>query len=252
MKFRNLNLFLAAGVLAAGAVPAMAQDATDVKISTFEASGENFRLESEGGGEFKLTGVIDEVPGLYGGVPVQNVSDAEAMTFCLEVDEYFNPGELYKADIGDAAVATTQTYLDGNYGGTPDPISNQTAYLYEHFVFGTLGTSYDYSHTTRDTDAWALQNAIWYFEDEITSVSGKAKDFVDEADDAVANGYTNDKFDGNGYVAVLNPYLTSVRNDDQSQLIYIVPTPTSVLAGTSAMGVLGVAYFFRRRRQMAA
>ncbi|NBC11625.1 MAG: hypothetical protein GVY24_07840, partial [Planctomycetes bacterium] len=236
MRFRNINLILAAAVLAAGAVPAMAQNADKVRFANSNFDG------NDRGGEFRLYDALDDIPGLYGGKPVERYNEVnlEAVTFCLERDEYIYFGELYEFGIS----------LEADNGGVPsppensnpDPISDQTAWLYEQFVLGTL-SGYDYDGSGRDYDAGQLQRAIWNLEEKyaLAGSDAKATQWVAAANTAKDNGYTNGQ--NSGQVFVLNHWKPN-KQALQSQLIYIVPTPTSVLAGTSAMGVLGVAYFF--------
>lgn len=86
------------------------------------------------------------------------------VTFCIERDEYFNPGSVYKvADLSTNVITggmddldTTPPYPSLNYG---------TAYLYSQFRAGTLKTSTNqpYSTASHQSD---LQLAIWKLEGE--------------------------------------------------------------------------------------
>lgn len=87
------------------------------------------------------------------------------LTFCLEVNEYFTPGENLKvASITDSAMA------GGVGGGTngADQISGTTAYMYTQFRIGDAEFS----------SGKLLQEAIWYMENEITSASQAALDLI--------------------------------------------------------------------------
>ncbi len=60
--------------------------------------------------------------------------------------------------------AVSITASPGRRGG--DPLDPRTAYLYTKFVSGTLA-GYDYTPSTgRIFSAKALQDVIWYIEDE--------------------------------------------------------------------------------------
>ncbi len=81
-------------------------------------------------------------------------------TFCLESKVYFESNRTYNAEVSSST--------DSVGGG--DPLSNGTAYLYEQFALGQLGTllqdgfAYDINGGAR------LQKMIWYLEGEIGGV----------------------------------------------------------------------------------
>lgn len=87
-------------------------------------------------------------------------------SFCVETDEYVNvPGGPYNVVLNNSAVA------GGSGGPSPDPLSVGAAWLYHEFQLGRL-TGYDYDPTDghRSASAAALQQAIWWLEDERKSV----------------------------------------------------------------------------------
>ena len=157
-------------------------------------------------------------------------------------------GLAWSADLNDRTVADpTNSKYNGNeadtHGGLSDPLSNQTAWLYWQFITTQLA---DYrfggTSTERASDADALQIAIWAHENERQAPgSGKAKQYYDAANAAVAGGYLN-----NG-VAILNLYVqfpNGAREEHQDVLVF-VPLPSAGLAGLAVLGGLG---FIRRRR----
>jgi hypothetical protein len=85
-------------------------------------------------------------------------------TFCLEMNEYFNPGSSYViggindyANLGGVGYDASDTISTSSM----DYLSLQTRWLYYQFV--TNGLSYN----NGSTDAGLLQNAIWGFENEM-------------------------------------------------------------------------------------
>jgi hypothetical protein len=176
-------------------------------------------------------------------------------TFCLEKNEYFTPGQTLKVQ------AVNTAAVSGGYaGGNPDPISYQTAWLYTQFRSGSL-SGYGGSDIANDADA--LQNAFWFFENEITSLSSglsaseftQAQTWVNLANAAVAGGWNTI-----GNVRVLN----LLRQDNagnytvqaQDQLYLITPTvvvttpvpePEIYAMMVAGLGLMG--FVARRRKQ---
>jgi hypothetical protein len=110
------------------------------------------------GGEFTLT-PNSELAALLG-------SAAKFGSFCLEIHEpVLSGGQKYLVDIDDEALLGGNNYgVVGADGG--DPLSDLTAYLYSEFRAGTLA-GYNYTPgDDRAASAGALQNVVWYLEDE--------------------------------------------------------------------------------------
>jgi hypothetical protein len=164
-------------------------------------------------------------------------------TFCLERNEYFSYGQTLQVR------SITNRAMAGGVGGAvggADPLDQRTAYLYTQFRAGTL-SNYDYSNAAlRPGDADALQNAIWFLENEITSVSGQAATWVTQANSAVSGGI----WSGLGNVQVLNLYRgTNFATHAQDQLyITPVPEPETYMMLLAGLGLMG---FVARRRQKA-
>jgi hypothetical protein len=169
-------------------------------------------------------------------------------SFCLEKTEGISFSGTYYAVLNNSAVNGGGGAQNGK-----DPISAGTAWLYYNFVKGTLsgsGYSYNYSITSeRLKDANALQQTIWYLEDEISWSAFTADHKFYNA--AVANITGDVKANANGAygVKVLNLYTTYNSKTDtlsglsQDQLI-VTPIPSALLLlGPALIGLVG----FRKR-----
>jgi len=184
------------------------------------------------GGEFVATG--------FGGL-----SDLGTFSsFCLEHNEYFNPGGTYNAAVNTAAVSGGVS-TSGSPGS--DPLSMGTAWLYSQFRAGTLG-----GYTGAAT-AGQLQNAIWWLEGEIAA-DQSANPFISLIPDASWRDY-NSKVDANGAFGVVALNL-NYRNTDgsngrraQDQLAIVpVPEPTTIIAGALLLLPFAVSTIRRSRK----
>lgn len=233
---RNLCLALAAvGLFAAQSASAQ-----------YVSAGGTIRLDNGPGagpgGEFNAT-VLSGGSGTF-------------ETFCLEKNEYFAfYGQTLKVQ------SITSGAMSGGMGGGvggSDPLDNRTAYLYTKFRAGADGgaglSGYDYGNATaRVSDANALQNAIWYLEQEITSIGSgitaaeatQAQAWVNQAN---AAGWTN-----LGNVQALNLWRETTAGSGNFNLqaqdqLYItpVPEPETYMMLLAGLGLMG---FVARRRQ---
>lgn len=165
-------------------------------------------------------------------------------TFCLERNEQIGFGNKYYVTIDNAAIFGGYGVADiGGAGvagvlGSYDPLSPLTAWLYRNAIGGTLA-GYMANSVTDNT---ALQQAIWYIENEDTLPAGLATTYYNAA---VAAGPTN-----LGNVRVMNLWKSkeSAYTDGgkvQSQLV-TVPEASSI-AVWSILGLIGVAVAYRKR-----
>ena len=122
------------------------------------------------GGEFSLlpNAELKSVLGTYDAKALYNGTAGTAFqTFCLEENEYIYSNTEHSATISNAAI-------NGGVGGATDgedPISVGTAYLYFQFAKGTLPNyNYEGTATNRKSSAGELQQAIWWLENEPSTV----------------------------------------------------------------------------------
>ena len=195
---------------------ASAADAGTVKLSNRPGSP---------GGEFLAT-VVDGQ-----GIPGHGDGDS-FITFCLEKTEFISFGTVYDVVVSEAAKNGGGGAVNGM-----DPLDARTAWIYTQFRNGTL-TGYDYSAAR--TTANELQEAFWFLEQEIGSVSGQAATWVGAANTALANG----DIDGIGSVRVMNLSRNGVQAQDQ---LILVPTPDGMVAGVLVLAGLGLGYVRRSR-----
>jgi hypothetical protein len=154
---------------------------------------------------------------------------AVAQTFCIELNEHIYQndhieGISYAADLG------------GRGGGSPDPISSSTDWLYAQYTDGSVA----YSNTA------ALQIAFWILEDEVTSA--EAASWFNTGLLGIANGYVSDALlhnVGSYGTQVLNLAAATSNAPHQSQLFHPVPEPTTLLL--LGLGLIGVAGYGRKK-----
>jgi hypothetical protein len=166
-------------------------------------------------------------------------------TFCVEANEYFNPGGTYYYSISSAA------YNGGISGGNPDPLSIGAAWLYSNFAQGTLA-GYDYSiGSGGNASAAALQTAIWWLEGEIAT-----QDNTNAFENAVvamfgsAAGAMGDNA-GAYAVGVLNIWGNAQHTKFGQDQLVLLPVPdggtTVMLLGLGLLSVCLSARIFNRK-----
>jgi hypothetical protein len=196
-----------------------------------------------GGGEFSVrpAGGLEFVWDYYAAVTRdQNGSNPKNFqTFCLENDEYLSGGNVYDAALNTAAVA------GGSGGPSPDPVSKGTADLFWRFAtnnWAGTGVSYAYGGTVaqRQADAGLLQDAIWYLEQEISSISNnKYYTYVS----GIYGATVGDPNAGLFPVAALNLSQLDASGKQilNQDVLTVVPIPPAVfLLGSGFLGLVGI------------
>jgi hypothetical protein len=242
----KLKILIVIGILALTAVPAIAQiDVGSVTINReygyYAGNGGEFTIYDYDTSTLTNAAYSDKtrnIPGVLLGS--KNLPTPSFQTFCVETDEYISEGGTYQAEISTTAIKGGKNTKLG------DDLGFHTAYLYQQFATGSL-SGYDYeAGSGRLASADALQNAIWFLEQEIDTPSSDAAAFVQMAVNAVGVGVGVYTPSGNatwgktlGGVRVLNLFIGAETDHYQSQL-YLVPLPGAVLLGFLGLGYAGV------------
>ena len=154
---------------------------------------------------------------------------AVTKSFCIELNEHIYNGDRV-AGISDSAVA------GGRGGGSPDPISSATDWLFAQFATGNSA----YGNTA------ALQLAFWFLEDEVYAeelTSWVSKGYFSADLLTMAYGYINDarKHNTGSYgTQVLNLMDKDGKYNHQSQLIRTAEPSTLLILGLGLVGVAGL------------
>jgi hypothetical protein len=152
-------------------------------------------------------------------------------TFCVQTNEYFNPGSTYYYGISQGSIS----------GGSFNPLTRGAAWLYLNFAHGSL-FGYNYSFGgLGSASAGALQSEIWFLQ-------GQGANPHNAFSTLVTNNVTNYMAPNNGYygVAVLNLWGDINHTQVVQNQLILVPSrvpdsgSTVMLLGT-ALSVLGMA-----------
>lgn len=189
--------------------------------------------QSGDGGEF--TAIVKSY-----GIPGYAV-DSTFQSFCLEKNEGFRFNTLYYVVVNDKAVP------GGAGGPSPDPLDPRTAWLYNEFADCTLdGYDFDDTGIGRLASASALQEAIWYLEEEIPSIqAGSLTDhFVQLAN--TSSWYLNNYI---GNIRLLNLYENAdLTGYAQDQIVKIAAVPAP---GAISLLSIGIAFTGWIRRKVS-
>lgn len=153
------------------------------------------------------------------------------LTFCLEADEYFTPGENLL--VGSITNEAKQGGVNTNSG---DLISGTTAFLYTMFRSNTAGY----------TNGALMQEAIWFLEQERTTRSAAAGNLITQAQARMAViGWGLDHI---GNVRVANLYRGANYATHAQDMLTIVDVPEPASLMVMGVGLL-VATWGRGRRR---
>jgi hypothetical protein len=201
-----------------------------------------------GGGPFEVQPI--SFPTNPQGVGLYGAASGNFLTFCIETNETLSTNGEYFIDFANEA-------RNGGSGGpSPDPLDDRTAYLYAHFIRGTLqsqftawagdggaGGTFTYGAFASGE---ALQRAIWYLEEEsLGSNSGLAGALVSLAGWATSGGTGADVSEITK-VKVMNMWDNANFTGARQDLLVMIPLPAPVwMGGIGLCGVVGLAV--RRR-----
>jgi hypothetical protein len=223
IKARLIVGAMALALVAASAVQAVAGPLEINRIGgTFSGSG----------GEFIIFAYGSSLDNTSYGPETRNLAYAQSFqSFCLEFREDW---------VGASNFVINSGAVGGGVGGSPDPISMGTAWLYRQFVSGTLA-GYNYTlGAGRSIEAGLLQNAFWMLEQEIDIDLSNPYYAL-----ALANGGAADAPAGYLGIWVLNTYNDA--GAPRQDMLWAAPDggTTLMLLGGALMGLGALRRKFR-------
>lgn len=221
----------------------------EMRVRLFDGYG------SGSGGEFDVRFTSFDVPNFQFssaiGTKTWNSQTTRMSTFCVERDEFIGFNTEYRATIDEIAIG------GGNNTNAGDALDPWTAYLYTQFATGQL-VNYDYlpsfgaANLVREADGGALQQVIWFLENEtrVSSTYGGPTGYgYDPHSRTVAQAYLSgqalawwDLAAGANWTTIRNVRVLNLTGLDgsekQSQLI-LIPLPGAALLGVFGLCIAG-------------
>lgn len=212
--------------------------------------GGEFSIEQIAGHEFDVEPI--SLPGSLGGI----LDRFE--TFCLERTEFINFSSTFIVELNTEAVhGGPNDGPDGPSGG--DLLDSRTAYLYSQFVTGSLSDYvYDSAATAngnagkkdRTEAANALQNVIWFLEDEIDDAHQGLNSYERGLADLFLADANSNAGSGIGNVLVMNVFKLDGTHAQDQLVMFPEPIPAPGAAILACVG-LGMVSTRRRRNRLA-
>lgn len=219
------------------------------------------------GGEFQVrvwsgnagkTGLASDVgssvPGGRATPGAGNQAYTSFQSFCLELNEHVdvNPGSPQNP-VNQVTVSISTAAVNGGVGGgTPDPISPESAFLYTQFRHGALaGYTYDndapVGGLSRSETARALQLAFWKLENELANLqvsgsNGAGSQAVLDLANAFLSMAASSGWTDIGNVRVIN--YTRTGGELGQSMLTLIPLPSA--GGLALAGILGCGMTRRR------
>ena len=163
--------------------------------------------------------------------------DGGFLTFCIEENEYFNPGYTYNYSLSFGA---KNGGVSGQTSTNYDGVSNATAWLYSQFAMGSLSSGgFSYTHANLGD----LQQAIWFLEGE-----GGTNNYLVAA--AQAHEGVNWNKDNNGAYGVYAVNINYLNGGNSQDQLYFKRVPegglTVLMLGGALLGLFGLRRKFGR------
>lgn len=228
---RNRHLLFLLTCAAAGQV-ALA----DGQVRLADSTG---KYQSPGSGGAFVMNVLNGYGGETGGL---GLAPPCFYTFCVERTSYMSFGVTYYGEIATSS----------STGTTTTALSPVTARIYSEFrtggTFGGVGSFASGYTTPAQSDA--IQDAIWYAQGQIASITGDALAIYNWA-----NANNNGAINGVRIIRLWSSYVNGVYSgnaQDQLTLIQdpliLIPLPPASYAGLTTLGCLLHLHARRRRR----
>lgn len=157
------------------------------------------------------------------------------LTFCIENNEYFNPGGTYYVAINTMAVA------GGSGGGSPDPLSPISAALYNQWLGGNtsdVARATQYQLAIWQQEGEAVYGTQWTKGDGTTALHADYQAISQATINALIAGVGNPGSIGN--VRVMNLWANADGTGAKQDMLVTVPVPAAVLLGFLGLSAAGI------------